>query len=51
MIIKETINENIPQLPPIKEKMNIHIPNMIEGIPNRNGCYVVQVVLEKQMSF
>lgn len=37
MIISETINANIPKLPPIKEKMNIHIPNMIDGIPNRNG--------------
>jgi hypothetical protein len=37
MIISETLNANIPKLSPIKEKMNIHIPNMIDGIPNRNG--------------
>ena len=41
MTIKDIIlipNMNIPKkLIPIQEVMNINIPDIIEGIPNRNG--------------
>jgi hypothetical protein len=37
MIINEIKNESFPKLEIVKEKMNIHIPGVIEGVPNRNG--------------
>lgn len=37
MEITEEHNRAIPKLEPVKEIMNIHIPNIIDGIPNRNG--------------
>ena len=35
--ISEIPNKNIPKFEPIKEIMNIRIPNIIDGVPNRNG--------------
>ena len=35
--IVEVHNDNIPKTAPVKEVMNIKIPDLIEGIPNRNG--------------
>lgn len=35
--IKEINNKQFPKLEPIKENMNIKIPDIIDGIPNRNG--------------
>ena len=35
--ITETKNDAIPSLPPIKEKMDLFIPNIVDGVPNRNG--------------
>jgi len=37
MEITEIQNTNIPKLEPIKEVMNIRIPDVVDGIPNRNG--------------
>ena len=37
MEIKEIPNKNIPKFEPIKEIMNIQIPDIIDGVPNRNG--------------
>lgn len=37
MEIKEIPNKNIPKFEPIKEIMNIRIPDIIDGVPNRNG--------------
>lgn len=37
MQITEEQNTSIPKFEPIKEVMNIHIPDIVEGIPNRNG--------------
>jgi hypothetical protein len=37
-LIEEIVNNTIPRQAPIKEKMNINIPNIkVENIPNRNG--------------
>lgn len=30
-------NKQFPKLEPIKESMSIHIPDVIDGVPNRNG--------------
>jgi hypothetical protein len=35
--ITEEHNKSIPKFEPIKEIMNIHIPDIVDGIPNRNG--------------
>ncbi len=35
--ITEEENKDFPKQKPIKEVMNIQIPNIIDGIPNRNG--------------
>jgi len=35
--ITEQQNKEFPKLAPIRENMNIRIPDVIEGIPNRNG--------------
>ena len=35
--IEEIKNEEMPLSRPVKEHMDIKIPNMIEGVPNRNG--------------
>lgn len=35
--IVEVHNPNIPKTAPIKEVMNIRIPDVIEGVPDRNG--------------
>lgn len=35
--ITEEHNKSIPKFEPIKEIMKIHIPDIIEGVPNRNG--------------
>ena len=35
--INEIKNDKIPNLKPIKEIMSIQIPDIIDGIPNRNG--------------
>jgi len=37
MEITEIQNTNIPKLEPIKEVMNIRIPDIVDGVPNRNG--------------
>lgn len=38
LTITEIANENLPRhLQPIREVMNIQIPEVIEGVPNRNG--------------
>lgn len=37
MNISEIKNEEYPKIAPIKEVMNVKIPNIMEGIPNRNG--------------
>lgn len=37
MEITEIQNTQIPKFEPIKEIMNIHIPDIVDGIPNRNG--------------
>lgn len=37
MIINEIKNKHFPNLEPVKEIMDIFIPNIIEGVPNRNG--------------
>lgn len=37
MQIIEEQNSSIPKLEPIKEKMDIYIPDLVDGIPNRNG--------------
>lgn len=37
MIITEVKNKQFPTLEPVKEIMNIHIPDIIDGVPNRNG--------------
>jgi KaiC/GvpD/RAD55 family RecA-like ATPase len=37
MEITEEQNTKMPRFEPIKEIMNIHIPDIIDGIPNRNG--------------
>jgi hypothetical protein len=37
MEISEEINTNIPKLSPVKEVMDIFIPDIVEGVPNRNG--------------
>jgi hypothetical protein len=31
-------NTSFPEISPVRENMNIFIPNIIEGIPNRNGA-------------
>jgi hypothetical protein len=35
--IVEVHNPNIPKTAPVKEVMNIKIPDIIDGVPNRNG--------------
>ena len=35
--IEQTPNKEFPKLKPVQEAMNIHIPDIIEGVPNRNG--------------
>ena len=35
--IEITKNKEFPKLEPIKESMAIHIPDIIHGVPNRNG--------------
>jgi len=35
--IKEINNKKFPKLDPIKENMKIKIPDIIDGVPNRNG--------------
>jgi hypothetical protein len=35
--IIEQHNSNIPRFEPIREVMDIYIPDIIEGVPNRNG--------------
>jgi hypothetical protein len=35
--IEEIINKDLPKMTPIKEIMDINVPNINEGIPNRNG--------------
>jgi len=35
--ITEEHNNQIPRFEPIREIMNIHIPDVVDGIPNRNG--------------
>jgi hypothetical protein len=37
MHIEEIPNDEFPKIDPVKEVMDIYIPNVIEGIPNRNG--------------
>lgn len=37
MEITEIQNTQIPKFEPIKEKMNLFIPDIVDGIPNRNG--------------
>ena len=37
MEIIEDVNKEMPKLTPVKEVMNILIPDLIEGVPNRNG--------------
>jgi len=37
MEITEIQNKSIPKFEPIKEVMNIRIPDIVDGIPNRNG--------------
>lgn len=37
MIITELKNKQFPTLEPVKEIMNIKIPDIIDGVPNRNG--------------
>lgn len=37
MQITEEPNKEMPKLTPVKEVMNIIIPDIIEGVPNRNG--------------
>jgi len=37
MEITEEHNKSIPKFEPIKEIMQIHIPDVVDGIPNRNG--------------
>ena len=37
MEISEEHNTKIPKMEPIKEIMEIYIPDIVEGIPNRNG--------------
>lgn len=37
MEITEIHNNQIPRFEPIKEKMNLFIPDIVDGIPNRNG--------------
>jgi len=37
MEIVEEHNKSIPKFEPIKEIMQIHIPDIVDGIPNRNG--------------
>lgn len=37
MEITEQHNKSIPKFEPIKEIMNIHIPDVVDGVPNRNG--------------
>lgn len=37
MIINEIKNNEFPNLEPIKEKMDLYIPDIIDGVPNRNG--------------
>ena len=35
--IKETVNENVPKQKPLKEKFDVHIPNVADGLSRRNG--------------
>jgi hypothetical protein len=35
--IEQTLNKEFPKITPVKENMEIHIPDIIDGIPNRNG--------------
>lgn len=43
LTINEIINENIPEIEPVKEVMDIYIPGIIEGLPDRNGeIWIVQ---------
>lgn len=35
--ITMTPNTEFPKIKPVKEKMDIHIPDIIDGVPNRNG--------------
>jgi hypothetical protein len=37
MEIVEVHNDNIPRMAPIRERMDIHIPNIPDGIPKYNG--------------
>lgn len=37
MEITEFTNDNLPSVTPIKEKMDIHIPDIVEGLPRYNG--------------
>ena len=37
MIITEVKNKQFPTLEPVKEIMDIKIPDIIDGVPNRNG--------------
>ena len=35
--IEEIENEEFSKLKPVKETMDLYIPDVINGIPNRNG--------------
>jgi hypothetical protein len=35
--IEEHENTEFPDIEPVKEVMDIYIPDVIDGIPNRNG--------------
>jgi hypothetical protein len=35
--IQEKQNEEFPKIQPVKEIMDIYLPNVIQGVPNRNG--------------
>ena len=35
--IQEKQNEEFPKIQPVKEIMDIFIPNIIQGVPNCNG--------------
>lgn len=37
MEIVEVKNDNLPEMKPVKEKMDIHIPDIPDGIPRYNG--------------
>lgn len=39
--IKETVNENVPKQKPLREKFDVYIPNVAEGLSRRNGMIYV----------